>query len=59
MIRLGALYGLVLGAVFVAASVLLGSCYDTTVKTPPCSVNPAPEGCYPFPHDRRADGGAR
>lgn len=34
------------------------ACYDTTVKTPPCSVNAHQEGCPPFPADMRApDGG--
>jgi hypothetical protein len=50
-------FGCACGLAFVLAAALVPACYDTTVKTPPCSVNSNQEGCLPPVHDRRADGG--
>lgn len=43
----------------VIAGLTVVACYDTTVKTPPCSVNAHQEGCPDWPHDskRPNDGG--
>ena len=44
-------------AVTVISAVVAG-CYDTTVKTPPCSANSNQEGCLAPIHDnKRPDGG--
>lgn len=43
----------------VVVGTVVAGCYDTTVKTPPCTVNAHQEGCLPFPHDSKQpnDGG--
>lgn len=52
-IGVGLLVGWMLGAV------AFSGCYDTSVKTPPCTVNAHQEGCPSWPHDMRAPDGGR